>query len=382
MTTWRSKVFKDISHRHNRWPLFFGGLLLLISVIRFPVPDDQYRALFRYLAEIAVFVGLAVYIISRVNVWVGLFLILATFSCIYPIFGKASVLARQAVLVGCLWYSIVVLTVDRANIKWLLNCMCLVSIANTVFLALQTIGCDPYAIFSFGMFTSTVTDNSGLMANRNEASMMISMTMPAFFRRKWISFVLIPVVGLILARSTGGVVAILCGLTFYLLYSGKGKYNPFGIHPFLRVAILSLGSALGLLFLMFVDTPCVAMRLQIWESGIPGFCQHWLFGSGIGHWKIVTGQLHAHNDIFQIIFEMGIFAGVIILGYFYDVYKRISKYTSLLPMTAVVVIIANALVSFPFYIATTAMISVTWMAILEISIRGSNAGRSTRSTQG
>lgn len=365
-------MLKHITQQRNRWPLFFGILILLISVIRFPVPDDQYRALFRYLAEIAVFIGLAVYIMSRVNVWVGLFLALATFSCIYPVFGKASVLARQAILIGCLWYSIIVLTVDRANIKWLFNCLCFVSIANTIFLVIQTMGYDPYVIFSLGMFTSTVTDNSGLMANRNEASMMISMTMPAFFRRKWILFVLIPIVGLVLAKSTCGVIAILCGIGFCLLYSGKGEHNPFGIHPFLRVAILSLCGAFFLLFLAFIDTPCIAMRLQIWESGIPGLCQHWLFGSGIGHWKIVTRQLHAHNDILQIVFEMGIFAGVIILGYCYDIYKRISKYTSLLPMMAVIVIVFNALVSFPFYIATTAMIAMTWMAILELSLRTDN----------
>ena len=365
-------MLKHTTQQHNNWPLFLGGLLFIMAVLRFPVPPGQYRALFQFIAEITILVALAVLIIQKINLWAGLFLILATFSCVCPVFGKASLLARQAVVFGCIWYSIIVLMVNQSGIKYLLLAIRLIAIVHTLFLVLQFIGLDPYAIFSFCIFTSTITDYTGLMANRNEASMLLAFTIPAFFSRQWI-FMLIPIVGLILARTTGPILAVCIGSVFYLRRSDF-------LHPHFKSALMAGICLVVPLYILFVDVPCIDERLKIWSQGLALMPQHLLIGAGIGHWKLAVKELHAHNDILQIIFEMGLLVSVIILGYLCNIYRRFSG-QALLAATAGIIILITALISFPFYVAPTAIMAVTWMGILEISLRGNtNVRGSTRNT--
>ncbi len=82
-----------------------------------------------------------------------------------------------------------------------------------------------------------------------------------------------------------------------------------------------------------------------------------------------------HNEFVQGLFEMGIAFPAIIGGYYIGIYRRFMDgftfcRTATLPVTALIIISANSMVHFPFHIASTAMIAVTWMAILEIQLNG------------
>ena len=73
---------------------------------------------------------------------------------------------------------------------------------------------------------------------------------------------------------------------------------------------------------------------------------------------------HAHNEYLQATFERGILFVPICLGYMWSLAKRFDI-EKLVPYTAVVIVAVNSLINFPFHIAPTAMVGITWLAILE-----------------
>ncbi len=158
-----------------------------MCVIRVPVADGFLRSLFRLIAETGILFMFAVFIYFRVNKWMGLFLALVIFSTIYPSFGKWSYMARGAVLVGCLWYVLIILLVK--DTVHLLNALCIIALLNIIFANFQYCNLDPYRFFTLGLMKCTSVAPSGLMANKNILSGLLAMTLPAFFRGKWKWFV-------------------------------------------------------------------------------------------------------------------------------------------------------------------------------------------------
>ena len=76
----------------------------------------------------------------------------------------------------------------------------------------------------------------------------------------------------------------------------------------------------------------------------------------------------AHNEFLQMLFELGIGAAVIFAGYAIDVLRKMTR-TAVIPLTALVMITVHCTASFPMHIAPTAMIAVTWLAILNITLK-------------
>uniref|UniRef100_A0A6M3INL1 Putative O-antigen ligase n=1 Tax=viral metagenome TaxID=1070528 RepID=A0A6M3INL1_9ZZZZ len=117
------------------------------------------------------------------------------------------------------------------------------------------------------------------------------------------------------------------------------------------------------------------VRVLAWKIGFAAFLEHWILGAGVGHWKALFYKipmpggnkvwLTAHNEYLQMLFELGIGFAIILAGYLFNIVKRMNFKTSILPITALIVIMVQSSANFVFHIAPTAMIALTWMAILE-----------------
>lgn len=356
--------------RLNNPALVLAGALVAMAIIRIPVPDGQMRSLFQLLAESCVMIAFGLLVVMRVNKWVGLFLLLAVFSSVHPVFDKSSYIARNAVLTGCLWYFMVGrLRLAAWNINYIYNGICIIGMINTVFAVMQRYGIDPYALVTFGAMKSEVAGKaySGLVANPNTLSALLAFSIPAFMRQYWWPGILIVTAGLVVAKSTGGLIAGTAGITFYILAAKRHYY---------LLIMIGLGA---LLFFRYVDMPRIngGDRVEKWVYSLHYIKQHWLTGYGLGHWKTVFYKVHrlydvtwfskAHNEFLQGYFEMGLAFILVVIGYVANVCRRYRR-EALIQAMALVIIGINSLVNFPFHIATTAMIAVTWMAVLEIKL--------------
>lgn len=376
-------ILKDLLRNKS---ILIAILLVLANVVLLPIMPTL-RLVLRVNFEIAVALTLAAFL-WRINKWASLFLVLTTVSMMFPFYDQHSYFAFQAVFYAMIWYAVIVKSVD--SVDPLLNAICIIALCNIAFMFLQLLDMDPWfePIHGYKGFLF------GLAGNINSASALLAFCFPAFMRRKWVYFTPLLIFGLILTKSMGGTVALVCGLVFYFWMYGI-RFFPLTI---LLVGLILYGS--------FVDTNTSnslnARLTVVWET-LGYYTQHWVFGSGIGHFKIQVGKtflypihnlywMTAHNEFVQGLFEMGIAFPFIVGGYFVSVYRRfmdgfpvgvammsLRSRTAILPVTALIIISANSMVHFPFHIASTAMIAVTWMAILEIQLNGR---RNHRNTQG
>ena len=206
----------------------------------------------------------------------------------------------------------------------------------------------------------------GLLGNQNLASALIAICFPAFLRPKWIYLIPIPIIGLILAKTSGGALAVAVGMLVYAKIKGLNWYYFFGI------------LACGVAYAMWeLTASSESSRIEAWKSGFLMWQKNWLAGWGIGHWKVLFKELKiggiwwttAHNEPLQMTVETGILFPVILVGYAYGFINKIRHNKELvLPFTAIVITFFNSLVNFPFHIATTAIAAITWMAIYDTAI--------------
>ena len=321
----------------------------------FRIPAEQMRHLCRVAVEFAIIISCAWYLVKRVNVWIGLFVALTAVMAIYPEFGRFALLRRDAILMGVGWYVLLKFNADRDLI---FNGICVLSIINSLFLILEWCGLDPYMIMSMGLFSSVDSTITGLMTNQNEASVLIGISLPLFFRGRWRWFIPLIALSLLPAESTVGIV---CVLTSAIVYMFHRKDTMLG------VVVVGILLILLPLYVTYWDANGLssAWRIRYNLIGLDILKDH-PAGIGLGHWHLVTNQVHAHNDILQIIVEMGLVCGVLVGGFFITTFYH----TDLMGRTILVSMVVASLVSFSWFIPVTGFVMVSLLAGIQFN-RGS-----------
>jgi len=333
------------------------AMMFFAMVYRGPSLPGEIRGWFEVFFEIALSMSLAA-IIWKHNPWIASFLMLVTVSMFYPRYGPMSYYAGRAVFNGCLWYLFIVMFFSVYNLNVLYRIMRVIvyfHVSVALFQHLEVAG---------WLSVPVVT---GLMANPLELSALISFCLPAFLsvKGKRILLMLIPVAGILLAKQFLGFVSLGAGIIFYLVVVYR-IYWP--VIPVILAAAL---------WYQFIDTPGIDFRLYVWKRAIMAWKQHWIMGSGIGHWKAVFSKpmlidgkrwVTTHNDFLQMLFELGIGAAVIFIGYAGGVLRKFTR-KAVIPLTALVMVSVHCAASFPLHIAPTAMVAVTWLAIIDITLK-------------
>ena len=382
----------DKGGRFALTPVILAGLLFLLCVVIYPAQrfSDMQAGLFR----IVVFLALAAAVWSA-DKWISMFMVLAVISLVsqndYMLMIKGDLMVVHIKRLGAsglntlnfislavAWYLIIVYRVPHDKIHYLLNAICLLALANVLYQGVQWMKWDYMMVPRGQHWTSTYNPLVGFMGNRMHTSALLAMSIPAFLRGRWLWGVPVVLVGLLMAKSVGGIVALGIGLTFYGLMWVK---NPWSIVPFLICIIVGGGIMIGLLG----RGADYRSRLEVWQNVIPFFKQNWWLGSGIGNWKVLFSIVSpyrglrwtkAHNDVIQAVFEMGPLFLVILAGFTWNIVKTVYRATDkrffLLPLTALVIILADAQVNFLFHIPQLAVVAVTWLAIFKVKERCSH----------
>jgi hypothetical protein len=292
-------------------------------------------------------------------------MILVVVNMIFPFYTKESFLSSHAVLVFVLFYSLIVLTANTELCEFLMDAMVVIAIAFVLMQSLQALGLDPMFYDRYG---NRNTRAIGLMSNPGETAAVLAFCLPAFFRRPYQYGIIAVVGGLILVKATMGIIAAGVGVVFFLYFLFGTRWMFIGI----PVCITSLVA-----YFIYVDMPGVE-RWDVWKTGFAMWQQHWILGSGIGHWKAALNfpiNEHmwktAHNEFLQALFEQGIMFPIILGGYLINIFRRakIHILTVLVPLTALVIIATNCTANFAMHIAPTAMLAMAWLAILEVKLR-------------
>ena len=335
-------------------------ILVFIAVFRLPVARNEIRVALQLVMEIGVGLALGV-VVFNINRWMGAFIILATLSMIYPQYSRWSFFGYYSVLCVSVWFLAVSMMFTKDNVNLLLTAICIIALVHLCILGLQLLEISPVFRSPDGKTVPPV----GLMANRNELSALLAICLPAFIRPKWWVFVPLVIAGMICTKSMGGLFAVGAGFVFYQTMKGT------------ILLPLSLVIIVVLAYALLVDAPGFE-RWTMWTYGAEVGRERWLLGGGIGHWKIVMKDIlaphlkgtwctTAHSDIFQLWFEMGVAPILLVCGYLWSIARRY-KPEALIAASAIIVILASSMVHFLFHIATTGIIAVTWIAILELQL--------------
>lgn len=327
----------------------------------------------RYSMELGFRVGISVILVSVTwwnNRYVAAFLGLALFGQFFPVLANASARAYHNITMGILLYLIIVNYGKDWTVQ-LLNMMCIVATVNVALAMLQTCGIH----IMWQNAGGTVT---GFMENQNSLSASLALCFPAFLRgrRKW----LIPLVvlGLFLAKSSGGLIAVALGFSFFLAATVKDKRYlvPYGMGVIVAVWLFAI---------FFDQYQSLSIRIEAWSKVLILFSNNWVVGCGLGGWGTVfihlatkglfpEGFIRLHSTILQTMMEMGIGFIIILLGYFINIVRRSwgNLITVAIPLTALIIITANGSVNFLIRVAPNAALVIVWMAIMEIELRKTN----------
>lgn len=324
------------------------------------MPEGMERNFFWVIVESAVILSLAVLMWGSVNKYWAAFLVLATFSHIYPIYGEFSRETLRQIFFLSVWYLIVFAKVDKKHLAIGIYCVVLI---NLFFIVLQLFDKDP--------FQSGTTDIvTGMMANANELSSLVALSSFAVWMltpKMW-PFIILP--GLYFAHSGGGVVAVACGMA---VYASILKRQEEWQRPIVILLVLSLIAAFFTCeqarAYILQDTGFI-VRMDVWTNQWwPLFKHVWLLGAGLGHWGVIF-RWHVHNDILQGGFVMGACLWAIILLYSIDIFRRSIGRNDMVPYIAgLVSVFVSACSWFLFDIGPTAMMAVALMAITEKQLR-------------
>lgn len=339
-------------------------LLILTAVCRVPIIAEV-RVSFQLLFQISVSILLAYGIWCAGNKWLSGLLLLATVSCFYPKLTTNSFLTFQLIVFGAVWYLILVYSLKSKWKNILLDAMCIIALCNVGYMICQGLGFDPIYRDIGG---ATKTQSVGFMANRNEIGALLAFCLPAFFRGYWQLAIPVLIIGFALTYSMGGVLSAGTVIIVFLCWYLKRWMAVTGV-----IACLTAIS----LYAIYLDPHFDLSRLTAWGLMWDLYKHNWISGFGLGSFQtifmglkdhFVTPFGQAHNDLFQGVFEMGIGFAILTTGYFVSIIRRINK-KAILSLAAITGIIVNSLVNFPFHVAITAMIAITWMAILEVELR-------------
>jgi len=194
----------------NILPGAIVAMFFLACVVRFPT--QHMRLSFRLVMEYGIITAAGLYIIFRVNPWIGLFLIWSIVSANFPFFNKYSYMSLNAVVLGCLWLILVHSTATAQMVRWFLNAMCAVALISCFMAALQYADLDPLFRTIGGGRDIPV----GIMSNPNIGGALIAFCIAAFFRKTWCRLIPVAAVGLFMIGSMGAIIsAISAGAVFW-----------------------------------------------------------------------------------------------------------------------------------------------------------------------
>jgi O-antigen ligase len=187
-------------------------------------------------------------------------------------------------------------TKHQARVGVIYNAVCIIAMLNVLWQVLQLAGVPtiPNPLITTGRGSLI-----GLQGNMNEVSALLAVCLPAFFRRRWAWLIPIPVAGLVMAESLGGVLAA-TAIAALFVYDRRpqtaDRRRPSAVgrryrtYPVIALLIVAIAA-----FAVFRDHFSLqqqrSTRLLAWEKSIAAALHKPVLGWGFGQYSAVIPLL-------------------------------------------------------------------------------------------
>jgi len=288
--------------------------------------------------------------------------------------------------------------INKFNTKIILNVICSLALVQSLFVILQYFGIwifhipvniksyqQPFEIiWSWGNIRYLKVLNpiySGLLDNVNVSGAMLAISMPSFFRRKWVMILPIILLCLWLSNTIGAIIPACIVCWIWLVWYLR-RWNAVWFSFLVVSAIAAIYLAFQL-YPLLLHSRSLALRLDIWKLAWSKLVwRHWIAGWGLGQWKYAFPyvqmenlswsaangiSLTAHNEYLQLLFEFGFFGVVFISGYVGSIIIKGLRNKSLISticLTGIFITLINSGINFLFH-TTVCMIPICYFAIIE-----------------
>ena len=244
------------------------------------------------------------------------------------------------------------LSVSVTNIKkeHIFNAICIGAILQSVLGFIQAFNFYP-VIWFVGKITNI--DNplagaiTGSLGNPNFLGAYLAISLPFFFRKKWIWLVILPVYHLLTLHSSGAAVAALAVIVVY----------------FKQWKVLIAAAIVGILFLVMLEDASVIKnpRWDFWWTTIQKICaspRTFIVGYGPGY---PTGyNFPIHNEWLELWFNYGAVSIFMAALYIKNIYRG-----DKILLAAFAAFIVNSLANYGWHLAPTGFLILIVLGLLE-----------------
>jgi len=307
---------------------------------------------------------------------IGYFEALGMPAAAYNVYSQSMYITTQTILIFIVFYECLKRWIDDGRVELLLNLICIIGILQSLVMVMQWnglwIGIIPRKVGSWlylGFDNNTLV---GFTSNRNMAASLLALCLPAFFRRKW--FLLSPLIllGLLLARSGGGMVPAVVFITTFLFIKFKK----------VRIHLLYIIPALLALYKLSDEHTISSLipRLHAYKIAVMNIIPiKPLLGWGTGQFRFIFPAISTkyfgmtgiyrqmHNEYIQLLFEYGIIGfGFIMFALWQIIRNGFKTHYRLILLGGLGIGLLNCSVNFLFHTVVVVVLLI-YCALLERS---------------
>jgi hypothetical protein len=385
-----------------------SAFTFIAVVMYLPNLDDGLRANRALMFGLLAIAGCSMVTVNR-NIFISILMMFVAVHAYFNTYSQNAIYTVYQIALACICYTFLVHTYERwvKYKKLVYNTICGIALLNVVVEIFQWFG-----MLKIGEWAGRST---GITGNPNDVSCILAITLPLFFRSKWVWCLPLMAIGLILARTTNGLIAALVVSGIYLACEYRKHWvNVVGICLFLvicgglyitvidKIDIKGQLAGRGLIYKTTVQMANVhpigwgfgqfehAIPLMTAAPNIPRVQQATEFAqldrkdllekslwelSGATSVEGIKAHLEkpenatvmfaqAHNEYLDVLFSLG-YAGLILLlvsigALTYKGFKQIDK----LPVLCFVASLPCALFFFPWQMIPTATLTIIFISMI------------------
>ena len=300
-----------------------------------------------------VFLSLLMAVLLLPNVWLKIIGIIATgwlgfayaidFIGSFPIspFVDASLVLFFAIVFYLFVYH------TKYTFEFYAKIICISALIQTMISICQWLWFDPV---SFLMSTIVIVKGTGIvgsLGNPNFLGAYLAISLPFFFRSRWVWFIPVIIIGLLISKTSTAIIGAIIGTAFFI---GGWRFAVCGIVP---VGIY-----------LMVSTPAgtaLNVRLDYWIDATKTTCRSlssFIVGYGQGTTWRLDNQIH--NEYVATFFNYGITGLACMIAYI----ATISRNNKIL-FTAFIILCVNMIGNHPLHVVTTAILAIVISALIE-----------------